>query len=60
LLDIFADVFSRYWFVFVLLLLAGGAAATSDQPGLRRQVARVLAYGAAIFVLLGVFGLLLR
>ncbi len=60
MLDFFADVFSRYWFVFVLLLLGGGASATSDQPGLRRQAARVIAFAASIFVLLGVLGILLR
>ena len=59
MLEFFAVNFSKFWFVFVLLLIAGGAAATSQRRSRSRLVGQLIALGSAVFILIGVTGLLL-
>lgn len=59
-MDFFAETFSRYWFVFVILLLVGGVAATSARQSRRRLVARLSVIVAGLFIVLGLLALLLE
>lgn len=59
-MDFFADVFSKYWFVFVLMVLVGGVPATGRRTGYVGLVARFVILSAATFILIGVIGLLIR
>ena len=59
-MEFFADIFSRYWFVFVILLRVGGASATSSRISRRRIVARAMAVVAALFLVLGLVAILLE
>ena len=59
-MDLFADFFSRYWFVLCLALLVAGTAWTSSVPGRRIVIGRIVTVVAAVLILLGVIGLLMR
>jgi hypothetical protein len=59
-LDFFADVFSKYWFVLCLALLVAGTGWTSSVQGRRIVIGKIVAVAAAVMILLGLIGLLMR
>jgi hypothetical protein len=58
--NFFADIFSKYWFVFCLAVLVAGTASTSSVSGRRVVVAKVVAVFATGMIILGLLGLLLQ
>ena len=59
-MQFFADFFSKYWFVLCLALLVAGTGWTSSVQGRRIVIGKIVAVAAAVMILLGLIGLLMR
>ena len=61
-LDYFAGLLTEYWYILVPLLLLSGAEARRKESRARvlQVLSRVIGLIAAIVIVLGIFGLLIR
>ena len=59
-MEFFADVFSKYWFALFLALLVARTGWTSSVQGRRIVIGKIVTVAAAVMILLGLIGLLMR
>ena len=58
-MDLFAEAFSRYWFVFALAIIVGTSLRRGRSSSRRRIVGNILLVGSGLVSVLGIVGMVI-